>query len=585
MLKIGLDVGSTTVKIALIDNEKIIFTKYLRHFSKQRETVKTLVEEVYEKFNSITENITIAVTGSGGLGIAKWLNIEFVQEVVAGCEAVTKYNSETNVIIELGGEDAKLTFLNNKNIDQRMNGICAGGTGAFIDQMSSLLNVTPIELNSLAKNYQKIYPIAGRCGVFAKTDIQPLINQGVPKEDIAKSIYNAVVNQTLSGLSQGKKIEGKVAFLGGPLTFASELRKTFIDVLDIKKENIILPKDSENYVAIGTALLSEDTKSLSFERLNDKVKKINENIVQEVKRLEPLFLNNKEIESFNKRHEENKVNIKSLDESIGELFLGIDAGSTTIKIVVIDKNKDIVYQKYKSNDGEPLKEALRLVKELLIELEKQNKEISSSCVTGYGEELIKTALDLEYGEVETIAHYKAAKFFNKEVDFILDIGGQDMKSIKIENDSISNITLNEACSAGCGSFIETFAKTLNLNVEEFAKAALKSQAPVDLGSRCTVFMNSRVKQAQKESATVEDISAGLAYSVINNALFKVIKITNFDKLGENIVVQGGTFYNDSILRTFEKLTNKNVIRPNIAGLMGAFGCALLALEYKEGEYA
>ncbi len=586
MLRLGLDVGSTTVKIALInDDDKILFTKYLRHFSRQRETVKTLIKEVYEKFNNLTDDVLISVTGSGGLGISKWLNINFVQEVVAGCEAVTKYNSETNVIVELGGEDAKLTFLNNKNIDQRMNGICAGGTGAFIDQMSSLLNVNPKELNDLAKNHTKIYPIAGRCGVFAKTDIQPLINQGIPKEDIAKSIYNAVVNQTLSGLSQGKKIEGKVAFLGGPLTFASELRNSFIDILKLNEEDVILPKDSENYVAIGTALLSSESESISFKKLKESVEYTNVNIVHEVDRLEPLFSNKKELEEFNKRHENNKVKIKTLKEATGSLYLGIDAGSTTIKILVIDENKDIVYQKYKSNDGEPLKEAIRLVKELLIKLEEHNQLIAASCVTGYGEELIKTALDLDYGEVETIAHYKAAKFFNENVDFILDIGGQDMKSIKIENDSIANITLNEACSAGCGSFIETFAKTLNLNIEDFAKAALKSKSPVDLGSRCTVFMNSRVKQAQKESATVEDISAGLSYSVVNNALFKVIKITNFDKLGNNIVVQGGTFYNDSILRTFEKLTNKNVIRPNIAGLMGAFGCALLALEYKEGENA
>ncbi len=586
MLKIGLDVGSTTVKIAVInEKDEILFTKYLRHYSKQRETVKTLVLEVCNDFGKLSKEISIAVTGSGGLGIAKWLEIDFVQEVVAGCEAVSKYNSETDVIIELGGEDAKLTFLSNNNIDQRMNGICAGGTGAFIDQMSSLLNVTPIELNELAKNSQKIYPIAGRCGVFAKTDIQPLINQGVPKEDIAKSIYNAVVNQTLSGLSQGKKIAGKVTFLGGPLTFASELRKSFIEVLNLDQKDIILPEGSENYVAIGTALLSLENNPISFLNLKNKVEDVNKNLIHEVKRLEPLFSNEIEFEEFNKRHNKSKVLIKNLEESVGNLYLGIDAGSTTIKILVIDQNQDIVYQKYKSNDGEPLKEAIRLVTELLLILKKNNKKITASCVTGYGEELIKTALDLDYGEVETIAHYTAAKFFNKDVDFILDIGGQDMKSIKIENDAIANITLNEACSAGCGSFIETFAKTLNIKIEDFAAAALNSKAPVDLGSRCTVFMNSRVKQAQKESASIEDISAGLSYSVVNNALFKVIKITDFDKLGRNIVVQGGTFYNDSILRTFEKLTKKNVIRPNIAGLMGAFGCALLAKEYKEGDYA
>ncbi len=579
MLKIGLDVGSTTVKIAVInDNAEILHTKYIRHYSRQRETVKTLLTEVNDKFEN--QVVKVAVTGSGGLGIANWLEIEYVQEVVAGCEATVKYYPQTDAIIELGGEDAKVTFFTKQSIDQRMNGICAGGTGAFIDQMSTLLKVDPTELNEMAKTAVKVYPIAGRCGVFAKTDVQPLINQGVSKNDIAKSIYMSVVNQTLSGLSQGKEITGNVAFLGGPLTFASELRNAFIEKLNLRSEQIILPENSENYVAIGTALLA-DINEVMLNDLVSSTDDLTRNIKHEVKRMDALFKDEDELITFKERHLKNAVPIKTLADATGDLYLGIDSGSTTIKMIVIDGNKDIVYQVYKSNDGEPLNEAIRLVKELLAKLDETR--IKATCVTGYGEELLKAALSLDYGEVETIAHMTAAKYFNPNVDFILDIGGQDMKSIKIERDAIGDITLNEACSAGCGSFIETFAKNLNLDVKKFANVALDAKAPVDLGSRCTVFMNSRVKQAQKEAATVEDISAGLAYAVVNNALFKVIKITDFDKLGNEIVVQGGTFYNDAVLRTFEKLTNKQVIRPNIAGLMGAFGCALLACEYKERD--
>ncbi len=571
-MKIGLDVGSTTVKICVLDSDKILFAKYVRHYSKQRETVKNLLEEVYEKFGDI--KASIAVTGSGGFGIHEWLEIDFVQEVVAGAEAVTFFYPETNAVIELGGEDAKVTFFTSGSIDQRMNGICAGGTGAFIDQMATLLKLDVSELNELAQNYDKIYPIAGRCGVFAKTDIQPLINQGVSQENIAKSIYMAVVKQTLSGLSQGKKISGNVVFLGGPLTFSSELRKSFVEALELKDEDVIVPENSENYVAVGTALLSN-----GLVELGDLVKSaqdLEKNIKHEVARLDALFESEEDLQEFKERHEKSVVKEVSLDESQGDLFLGIDAGSTTIKLILLDSNNQIVYKRYKSNDGKPLEEAIRLVKEML-QVVDYNK-IKGSCVTGYGEKLIQKALDLDEGEVETLAHYKAAKFFDEDVDFILDIGGQDMKSIKVEDKAIGDITLNEACSAGCGSFIETFAKNLNLGVEEFAQAALAAKSPIDLGSRCTVFMNSRVKQAQKEAATVEDISAGLAYAVINNALFKVIKITDFSKLGNNIVVQGGTFLNDAILRTFELETGKEVVRPNIAGLMGAFGAALIAKE-------
>ncbi len=580
MLKIGLDVGSTTVKIAVVDqNDTVLFAEYRRHFSRQRETVQALITELREKYEN--QNVKIAVTGSGGLGIANWLEIPYVQEVVAGCEATIKYYPQTDAIIELGGEDAKVTFFTKQSIDQRMNGICAGGTGAFIDQMSTLLKVDPSELNEIAKSAVKIYPIAGRCGVFAKTDVQPLINQGVNKPDIAKSIYMSVVNQTLSGLSQGKEIKGNVAFLGGPLTFASELRNAFIEKLNLDLDKVILPENSENYVAIGTALLAADEAEHDLDSIVDKCQDLTKNIIHEVKRLDALFETENDRIEFLKRHESNAVEISTLAEAQGDLYLGIDSGSTTIKMIVIDETNKIVYQQYKSNDGEPLNEAIRLVKELLEQIDESR--IKASCVTGYGEDLLKAALNMDYGEVETIAHYTAAKFFNPKVDFILDIGGQDMKTIQIERESISDIILNEACSAGCGSFIETFAKNLNLDVKEFANVALDAKAPVDLGSRCTVFMNSRVKQAQKEAASVEDISAGLAYAVVNNALFKVIKITDFSKLGENIVVQGGTFYNNAVLRTFEQLTAKEVVRPNIAGLMGAFGCALLAKDYKEKE--
>ncbi len=571
-MKIGLDVGSTTVKICVLDSDKILFAKYIRHYSKQRETVKSLLEEVYAKFGNI--EASIAVTGSGGFGIHEWLEIDFVQEVVAGAEAVTFFYPETDAVIELGGEDAKVTFFSSGSIDQRMNGICAGGTGAFIDQMATLLKLDVSELNELAQNYDKTYPIAGRCGVFAKTDIQPLINQGVSQENIAKSIYMAVVKQTLSGLSQGKKISGNVVFLGGPLTFSSELRKSFVEALELKDEDVIVPDNSENYVAVGTALLGSG--SIKLGDLVQNAQDLEKNIKHEVARLDALFESEEDLQEFKDRHGKSVVKEVSLDESQGDLFLGIDAGSTTIKLILLDSNNQIVYKQYKSNDGKPLEEAIRLVKEMLQVVDYDR--IKGSCVTGYGEKLIQKALDLDEGEVETLAHYKAARFFDEDVDFILDIGGQDMKSIKVEDKAIGDITLNEACSAGCGSFIETFAKNLNLGVEEFAKAALVAKSPIDLGSRCTVFMNSRVKQAQKEAATVEDISAGLAYAVINNALFKVIKITDFSKLGDNIVVQGGTFLNDAILRTFELETGKKVVRPNIAGLMGAFGAALIAKE-------
>lgn len=580
MYKLGFDVGSTTIKVAILneDNE-MIFNKYERHYSKQRETMRNLIEECSPYIKE--DQVQIAVTGSGGLGIAKWLEITYEQEVIAGCEAVMENYPDADAIIELGGEDAKVTFFDKKSVDQRMNGICAGGTGAFIDQMASLMQTDAMGLNDLAREATQIYPIAGRCGVFAKTDIQPLINQGVDRSDIAKSIYQAVVNQTISGLSQGRKLKGKLVFLGGPLTFSSELRNAFIDTLDL--DDYIIPENSEVYVALGTAILAKETEAISFEQVKENSKHLDRHLIHEINRLEPLFKDEEEYENFKARHNQNAVEFVKAENMDQEFFLGVDAGSTTIKMIVINEQEEIVFEKYQTNKGNPLNETIKLLKMMYDELG-HDVNIAASCVTGYGEELIQSALNMTYGEVETVCHFTAAKNFAPDVDFILDIGGQDMKAISIENGAISDITLNEACSAGCGSFIETFAKSLNQTVEEFAKEALFAPSPVELGSRCTVFMNSRVKQAQKESASVGDISAGLASSVVLNALYKVIKITDSDQLGKTVVVQGGTFYNDAVLRAFEKSIGREVIRPNIAGLMGCYGAALVAKErHMRGE--
>ncbi len=577
--KVGLDVGSTTVKLAVLDKaNKVVMSNYVRHKSRLREATQSLINEVSDRLGNI--DVDLAVTGSGGLGISKWLGIEYVQEVIAGCEAIQTYYPETNAIVELGGEDAKVTFLDKNSVDQRMNGICAGGTGAFIDQMASLLQTDAPGLNQLAQKHQKIYPIAGRCGVFAKTDVQPLINQGAERADIAYSIYNAVVKQTLSGLSQGRIIKGNVAFLGGPLTFSDQLRASFIENLELDPENVILPDNSEVYVAIGTALLAKKTHSLSH--IQELAQDLEANMIVEVKRMEALFEDEVQFEQFKTRHEANSVDQIDLKDAGTDLYVGIDAGSTTIKMAVINDKQQLVYTAYQSNMGNPLEEAIKLLDKLYTDMS-DDQRIISSCVTGYGEELIQNALGVSYGEVETVAHFTASKFFNPNVNFILDIGGQDMKSIFVENDAISSITLNEACSAGCGSFIETFAKTLDYDIADFADVALFAKMPVDLGSRCTVFMNSRVKQAQKEAASVGDISAGLATSVVKNALYKVIKITDPADLGKNIVVQGGTFYNNAVLRAFERELGVEVVRPNIAGLMGAFGCSLIALDYHTKE--
>ncbi|PRR76886.1 Activator of (R)-2-hydroxyglutaryl-CoA dehydratase [Clostridium liquoris] len=580
VLHLGLDIGSTTIKIVALDcNDKIIYSKYQRHFSDIKSTIVDVVNEAYAVIND--RNINVMVTGSGGLSVSKWLDIPFIQEVIACTNTIERFIPSTDVAIELGGEDAKITFFRG-GIDQRMNGTCAGGTGAFIDQMAALLQTDAAGLNDLAKNYKVIHPIAARCGVFAKTDIQPLLNEGAAREDIAASIFQAVVNQTISGLACGKIIKGNVAFLGGPLYFLSELRNRFIETLKLKEDEIIFPQNSQLFVAIGAALAAKGNKTISFKELKDRLENMKNCTNENVKILEPLFPTKEDLTDFRKKHNNSTVTRGELSNFKGQCFLGIDAGSTTTKAALIDKEGRLLYSYYGSNEGNPLKSTINILKELYSIMPKEAK-IVNSAVTGYGEALIKAALSVDLGEVETIAHYKAAEFFLPGVDFILDIGGQDMKCLKIKDGVIDSIMLNEACSSGCGSFIETFANSLNMKVQDFAECALLAKNPVDLGSRCTVFMNSKVKQAQKEGASVGDISAGLSYSVIKNALFKVIKIRNPKELGKKIIVQGGTFYNDAVLRAFEIVSEREVVRPDIAGLMGAFGAALIAKErYCEG---
>lgn len=582
VLHLGLDVGSTTVKIVLMDEKNnMLYKKYERHYSNVRQTLIRLINECYECFKD--NYITIMITGSGGLSISKWANIPFVQEVVAATEAVEKMLSKTDVAIELGGEDAKITYFKN-GIEQRMNGICAGGTGSFIDQMATLLKTDAFGLNEFAKEYKTIYPIAARCGVFAKSDIQPLLNEGARKEDIAASIFQSVVNQTISGLACGKPIRGNVAFLGGPLYFLSELRLRFIETLNLSEDEIIFPENSQLFPAIGAALTSFKEENIGFTSFVENINSLKENIGSEVERVEPLFKDEKEYKEFQENHKNELVALKEISSAKGGCFLGLDSGSTTTKAALIDENAQLVYSYYGSNEGSPLKLTVKILKEIYKVLPK-NAYIANSAVTGYGEGLLKAALNFDIGEVETVAHYKAAEYVLPGVDFILDIGGQDMKCLRIKNGVIDSILLNEACSSGCGSFLETFAHSLNITVEEFAKAAVKSYEPVDLGSRCTVFMNSRVKQAQKEGASVEDISAGLSYSVIKNALYKVIKIKNPEEMGKKIIVQGGTFYNDAVLRSFELISKRKAVRPNISGIMGAFGAALIARENYTKEHA
>lgn len=581
VLNVGLDVGSTTVKlVALNENHKILYSRYERHFSDIKNTIINLLTDAYSNFSD--KNITMMITGSGGLAVSEWLDVPFIQEVIAGTTTIENFIPHTDVAIELGGEDAKITYFQG-GVDQRMNGTCAGGTGAFIDQMASLLQTDAIGLNELAKNFKTIYPIASRCGVFAKTDIQPLINEGALKEDIAASVFQAVVNQTISGLACGKPIRGHVAFLGGPLYFLSELRNRFIDTLKLGESEVIFPENSQLFVAMGAALASREQNKISFKNIIDRIPNLKTAENYEVPRLRPLFINREEFNEFKDRHSKNTILKGDLSNFSGNCYFGIDAGSTTTKAVLIDDNGTLLYSYYGSNEGSPLKSAVKILKNIYSVLPK-NAKIINSTVTGYGEALLKTALSIDIGEIETIAHYKAADFFLPGVDFILDIGGQDMKCLRVKNGVIDSILLNEACSSGCGSFIETFANSLNLTVSEFAEQALTSEKPVDLGSRCTVFMNSRVKQAQKEGASVGDISAGLSYSVIKNALYKVIKVRNPEEMGDKIIVQGGTFYNDAVLRAFELVSERQPVRPDIAGLMGAFGAALISKERYEDGY-
>ena len=578
LLHVGLDVGSTTVKIVVMnENRNTIYRDYQRHFSDTKNTVCNVLENLATRYpNSL---LTIALTGSGAMSAAKFLDLPFIQEVVACKRAVEKYIPQTDVVIELGGEDAKIIYFD-KSIEQRMNGTCAGGTGAFIDQMASLLHTDPTGLNELAKKYKMIYPIASRCGVFAKTDIQPLLNEGAAKEDIAASIFQAVVNQTISGLACGRPIRGHVAFLGGPLNYLSELRKRFIETLKLTDEKIIVPDEAHLLVAKGAALDSVNTNAITIEKLRSKIGVLKVSHDDTSVPLHPLFTTDLEYEEFKKRHENDKVENKDLKTYKGNAYIGIDAGSTTTKLVLIDDDGHLLYSLYGSNEGNPLQSVINFLKTLYNELP-QDVTIRFSGITGYGEKLVQTALNIDLNEIETIAHYTAAKKFMPEVTSIVDIGGQDMKYIKLKNGAIDNIMLNEAFSSGCGSFIEKFAKSLNLSIEEFVQSAIESRRPVDLGSRCTVFMNSRIKQAQKEGYSVGDISAGLSYSVIKNAIQKVMKVRDTATLGNHIVVQGGTFYNDAVLRAFELIVGKNVIRPNIAGLMGAYGVALLAKEQFE----
>ena len=572
--KLGIDIGSTTVKVSIIeDGGKLLFADYKRHFANIQETLADLLREGEEKLGALT--VEPVITGSGGLTLSKHLGIPFVQEVVAVATSLKDYAPQTDVAIELGGEDAKIIYFTG-GIDQRMNGICAGGTGSFIDQMASLLQTDASGLNEYAKNYKAIYPIAARCGVFAKTDIQPLINEGATKEDLSASIFQAVVNQTISGLACGKPIRGNVAFLGGPLHFLPELRAAFIRTLNLGPDQVIAPDHSHLFAAIGAAMNSDPKTTAS---LHDLIERLSHGIKMdfEVKRMEPLFTDEADYEDFKTRHASHDVKKGDLATYEGNCYLGIDAGSTTTKVALVGEDGSLLYRFYSNNNGSPLATAIRAMQEIHDQLP-EKAQIAYSCSTGYGEALLKSALMLDEGEVETISHYYAAAAFEPDVDCILDIGGQDMKCIKIKDGTVDSVQLNEACSSGCGSFIETFAKSLNYSVQVFAREALFAKNPTDLGTRCTVFMNSNVKQAQKEGASVADISAGLAYSVIKNALFKVIKITNASDLGKHVVVQGGTFYNDAVLRSFEKISGCEAVRPDIAGIMGAYGAALIARE-------
>lgn len=573
MKKIGLDIGSTTIKTVILDeNDNIIYTDYKRHYSHIKDNVIKKLDFLLAN-NVITGQEKIAISGSAGMGLAEGIKVPFIQEVYATRVAANKLIPGTDCIIELGGEDAKILFLTD-GMEVRMNGSCAGGTGAFIDQMATLLNIDITEINGVAKDANKIYSIASRCGVFAKTDIQPLLNQGASKSDVAASIFQAVVNQTIGGLAQGREIKGKVAYLGGPLTFLSELQRAFDNALHV---NGICPDNSLYYVALGAAFSANETKDIK--ELLTTIKNYHSN--QAYSFNSPLFKNQTELDEFRARHQKAFVKTYPLDDYEGNLYLGIDSGSTTLKFLLMDEDLNIRFSKYLPNKGNPVS----IIKDIFIELYNKypNIKIKGAASTGYGEELVKNAFNLDGGLVETMAHFYAARKFMPNVDFIIDIGGQDIKCFKIENQTISNIFLNEACSSGCGSFLQTFANALGYSIEEFAKIGLMAQKPVDLGSRCTVFMNSSVKQAQKDGATIDNISAGLSISVVKNAIYKVIRATSASSLGKHIVVQGGTFYNEAVLRAFERELNQEVVCPNISGVMGAYGAALYAKSLNKDE--
>lgn len=573
-LSLGIDVGSTTVKTVITDVDgNIIYSKYQRHLSKVKETVSDQLKIIRADYPD--EEFSVCITGSAGLGLANSAEIPFVQEVHAAFLAVRKKQPDANAVIELGGEDAKIIFLTG-GVEQRMNGSCAGGTGAFIDQMATLLGITADELDELSLRAQKVYPIASRCGVFAKSDIQPLLNQGARREDIAASIFQAVVDQTVSGLAQGRTIEGKVLFLGGPLFFLKGLKKAFVKTLGLDEEHAVFPEEAPVFVAYGCSIYAaEADESYRIDELIDKI--TNARASDSIVTGEPLFRSHAEYDEFIDRHKKCDLGYADIHTYKGNAYLGIDAGSTTTKLVLITEDGRMLYSHYSSNQGQPLDKISEQVKRIYAEMN-PDITIKGSAVTGYGEDLIKAGLSVDFGIVETVAHFKAASYFCPDVDFIIDIGGQDIKCFKIKNGAIDSIMLNEACSSGCGSFIQTFAMALGYDIAEFSQLGLFAEHPVDLGSRCTVFMNSSVKQAQKDGATVEDISAGLSSSIIKNAVYKVIRANSPDELGRNIVVQGGTFLNDAVLRSFEKELGRNVIRPAISGLMGAFGCALYAKE-------
>lgn len=568
---LGIDVGSTTVKVCVIDEDgKILSSTYVRHFSKVRECV---LEEL-TKLNDPEGEYKACITGSAGLGLAQRGEIGFVQEVQAAFGAIRRFYPNADAAVELGGEDAKIIFITG-GTEQRMNGSCAGGTGAFIDQMATLLNVTVSELDELALKAERVYPIASRCGVFAKSDIQPLLNQGASKADIAASILQAVVDQTVSGLAQGRRIKGTVLFLGGPLYFLNGLRKAFRETLKLDDEHAIFPDNAPCFMSIGAALYAEGEKAEKLSCIMERIR--NAKFGSGITVGEPLFASRQEYDEFIMRHIRSDLSFEDIHTYRGDAYLGIDSGSTTTKLMLITPECKILYSHYQSNNGQPLDIVVNKLKELYW-LMGDRIVIRGACVTGYGEDMMRAALKIDFGVVETMAHFKAALYFNPDVDFIIDIGGQDIKCFKVKNRVIDSIMLNEACSSGCGSFIQTFAKAMGMEIEEFSRLGLFAQHPVELGSRCTVFMNSSVKQAQKEGATVEDISAGLSSSIVKNAIYKVIRARTPEELGEHIVVQGGTFLNDAVLRSFEKETGKEVVRPAIAGLMGAFGAALYAKE-------